>query len=286
MQIHAPIVSMIARGTWCINEYGMDAMFLLEGAHKALLIDTGTGTFDVKALCEKLTSKPLMVACTHGHVDHVGGIGYFDKVYMHEDDFEDARTLDPEMRKFYVRMMNSMSQSLFTVTEDDVKVFDKMPELLPLHDGDVIDLGGRKIVVYETPGHTPGGISFLDVRERIIYTGDACNQNTLLSSADRKKPKSGVDTLLATAKKLKFLEPYYDRDYNGHIGYAADVTCVPMKPTINQDAIDVCTGILDGSIEGEPQDAAFGGNSNYAGKGAFGVRFDPNQIYESEEAYV
>ena len=46
MQIQTPIVTMIAKGTWCINEYGMDAMFLLEGAHKALLIDTGTGTFD------------------------------------------------------------------------------------------------------------------------------------------------------------------------------------------------------------------------------------------------
>ena len=42
MQITTPIVSMIAYKTWCINEYGMDAMFLLEGEEKALLIDTGT----------------------------------------------------------------------------------------------------------------------------------------------------------------------------------------------------------------------------------------------------
>ena len=55
MQIQTPIVTMIAKGTWCINEYGMDAMFLLEGAHKALLIDTGTGTFDVAALVRSIT---------------------------------------------------------------------------------------------------------------------------------------------------------------------------------------------------------------------------------------
>ena len=280
MQITAPIVTMIARRSWCINEYGMDAMFLLEGAHKALLIDTGTGTFDVAALVRQLTDKPLMVACTHGHVDHVGGIGFFDTVYLHEDDFAAARDLSPETRKGYVQIMNSMSGGLFSVTEADVVEFDKVPELKPLKEGDVIDLGGRKIVVYETPGHTPGGLSFLDVRERMIFTGDACNGNTLLSSSDRVKPRSGVDTLLATAKKLKSLEPFYDRNYNGHIGYAAYINCFPMPASINSDAIHVCEGILSGEIKGEPQQAAFGGNSNFAGYGAFGGRFDPAQIYE------
>ncbi len=278
MQITKPIVTMIARGTWCINEYGMDAMFLLEGTERALLIDTGTGTFDLKALCESLTDKPLIVACTHGHPDHIGGNGYFKQVYMHPDDFAAVNAFGPEMRLGYVQMMNSMSGGLFSVTEKDVKFFDQEPELLPLVEGDIIDLGDRKIVVYETPGHTPGGISFLDVRERIIYTGDACNPNTLLSSAGQVKPKSGVSVLLETAKKLKSLEPYYDRNYNGHIGYAADVTCVPMAASVNQDAIDVCTGILDGSIVGEPQQSAFGGDSCFAGKGAFGVRYDPKQI--------
>lgn len=280
MQITAPIVTMIARRSWCINEYGMDTMFLLEGAHKALLIDTGTGTFHVADLVRQLTDKPLMVVCTHGHADHVGGIGFFDRVYLHEADFEAARTLSLETRKGYVRMMNSMSGGLFSVTQEDVVEFDKIPELKPLKEGDIIDLGGRKIVVYETPGHTPGGLSFLDVRERMIFTGDACNSNTLLSSTDRVKPRSGVDTLLATAEKLKSLEPYYDRNYNGHIGYAADLNCAPMLESINDDAIYVCKGILSGEIKGEPQQAAFGGNSSFAGYGAFGVRFDPAQIYE------
>ena len=155
MQIQTPIVTMIAKGTWCINEYGMDAMFLLEGAHKALLIDTGTGTFDVAALVRSITEKPLRVVCTHGHVDHVGGIGFFDEVWLHPDDFEMARTLTREQRQGYVTIMNGMSGGLFSVTEEDVKGFDKLPQLKPLHEGDILDLGGRKVVVYETPGHTP-----------------------------------------------------------------------------------------------------------------------------------
>ena len=71
MGISRPIVSEIAWRTWCIDEFGMDALFLLEGSEKALLIDTGTGLFDIPALVAELTDKPLIVALTHGHVDHI-----------------------------------------------------------------------------------------------------------------------------------------------------------------------------------------------------------------------
>lgn len=282
MQLQTPIVSMIANGTWCINEYGMAAMFLLEGADKALLIDTGIGTFDVKKLCESLTEKELIVACTHGHVDHVGGNGFFNRVYMNEADFQAAETLTVEARRDFFRAVIGMSNGLFAVTENDIKHFSRLPELCPLCEGDVIDLGGRRIVVYETPGHTPGSISFLDVRERILFSGDACNINTLLSFIGIVKPRSGVDTLLATAKKLHSLEPYYDRNYNGHIGYAADLTCVPHRYSVNRDAISLCSDILAGKVVGERQ-SIFGADSYYAVRGAFGVRYDPDQIWERKE---
>lgn len=274
MQITTPIVTMIAKDTWCINEFGMDAMFLMAGEHKALLIDTGTGTFDVKKLVEGLTDKPLMVAATHGHVDHVGGAGYFDTIYLHEKDFEMTNTLSAETRRSYVSSMQGMSGDLFSVTPDDVFVWEKVPELKALYENDIIDLGGRKVVVYETPGHTPGGLSFLDVRERIIFTGDSCNPNTLIWFT----PGATVEILLHTAQKLKSLEPYYDRNYSGHVGYAADVTCKPMCNTINSDAIEVCTGLLDGSIQGEKVDAPFRGDSYFAGKGAFGVCYSLKQL--------
>ena len=37
------------------------------GAERALLIDTGFGVGDLKALCERLTDKPLLVVDTHSH---------------------------------------------------------------------------------------------------------------------------------------------------------------------------------------------------------------------------
>ena len=45
-----PFVAEIAYQTYAINEHGMDALFLLVGTEKALLIDTGTGVVDLPAL--------------------------------------------------------------------------------------------------------------------------------------------------------------------------------------------------------------------------------------------
>lgn len=278
MQITKPGVTMIAKDTWCINEYAMDAMFLLEGKEKALLIDTGTGTFPVKELVESITAKPLIVVCTHGHVDHVGGIGFFDTVYMHPDDFEKARTLTVKTRQDYVAMMNMAYGGLYAVTEADVVAFEKVPEMKPLHEGDVIDLGDRSVVVYETPGHTSGGLSFLDVRERIIFTGDACNLNTLLDP-DAADPKSNIQALLETAKKLRELEVFYDRNYNGHIGVIPAFSCLPMVASVNHDAVEICEGLLNGTIQGEVQEAPFVGKSYFASKGAFGVRYSEKHLH-------
>jgi hydroxyacylglutathione hydrolase len=57
--------------TWIINFMnGSQNMYLLEGREKALLIDTGWGAGNLRALVEKLTSKPVIVTNTHGHLDH------------------------------------------------------------------------------------------------------------------------------------------------------------------------------------------------------------------------
>ena len=67
-------VEKIADGTWRIDEGGLDALYVVEGADRAVLIDTGSGTGDLDALVRSLTEKPYEVYLTHGHVDHAGGI--------------------------------------------------------------------------------------------------------------------------------------------------------------------------------------------------------------------
>ena len=58
------------------------SMFLAEGTDGAVLIDTGCGIGDLKKVVDSLTTKPVKVLLTHGHVDHALGAALFDEIYM------------------------------------------------------------------------------------------------------------------------------------------------------------------------------------------------------------
>ena len=254
MAISHPIVAEIAHGVYCINEFGLDALFLITGSQRALLVDTGTGVFDLPAFLKTLTSLPVDVALTHGHVDHAGGMGCFDRVYLHPADFTAALSVTAEMRRGFAGQILQMSGGIFGITSDDVRTYETQPELLPLKEGDVLDLGGVHVEVYETPGHTPGGLSFLIREERILLTGDACNPNTLLFPFlpdGSLAPHATLEGLEATAQKIQSLSPRYDRNYNGHIGFGGEIAFLPLPETLPQEVADLCRDLIAGKATWE-----------------------------------
>lgn len=279
MTIQNVIIGEIAYKTWCIDEYGMDAMFLLEGEEKSLLIDTGTGVCDLPSVVKSLTNKPLMVVLTHGHVDHAGGIGMFEHVYIHPDDMERASAVTVEERREYTDILMSMSQGIYGISKDSVVLPKKKTTMKPLTEG-VIHLGGRDVKVIETPGHTPGGMSFIDLKERICFSGDACNVNTLMALGSEKecRPKSQISVLLHTAEMLKENQPLFDRHYNGHIGYADMVGIQSQDEHVIDECIALCKGLLDGSLHGEKNTGGFGGNCMVIKGKYMQIQYLPEQV--------
>lgn len=271
MTIKNPLIAEIANKVWCINEFGMDSIFVIEGADRALVIDTGTGVCDLPAVIASITNKPYDLALTHGHTDHAGGIGWFKNIFLHPADFDMAKNVSVKSRQGFAGRLIAMSDGLFDVTLDSVIEFDSTPEMTAIGEGYVFDLGNRHVKVYETPGHTPGGLSFLIEEERIIITGDACNTNTLMF-------KNDINVLLKTARRIDELSPLYDRNYNGHIGFGPVIDFTPMAESLTRDMIDMCEKLLAGNYEYEMAPGDFAGTVAIARCATCRVQFDPAHL--------
>lgn len=173
-----------------------ELMYLVEGTNKAALIDAGTGVGNVSAYVKQLTSKPLTVIITHGHVDHAFGAANFETVYMsHADDSIYRAHSDPDVRKGFLKM----SYKEFDKINDSDFVKPTSPSTFnDLQDETAFDLGGTTLIAYHIGGHTPGHVVVLFKEQKILLTGDGANQFTFLFS----NPSSGVDSYEKILKAL------------------------------------------------------------------------------------
>ena len=212
---------------------GGEQAYLIEGSEKALLIDGLTGVGSLKAFVRELTDLPVTLVLTHGHVDHAGAAFEYGECLVHPADIGQIYDGgDPERRYNFV--MRSRPEGAFCPKPEDV--IPRVPvRTLPVYDGEVFDLGGVQIEVIAVPGHTTGTLVFLDRDRRVVYSGDACNPNTLLGL--------NGSTTIETYKQslLHCMEFYNDFDvlYGGH-GAAAVPKC------IIEEAIELCDEIMTG----------------------------------------
>jgi glyoxylase-like metal-dependent hydrolase (beta-lactamase superfamily II) len=275
------MICEIARNTYAINEYGLSTMYLLVGSKRALLIDTGVGICDLKSEIMKLTDKPIDAALGHGHLDHAGGMFSFDQVYIHPADRNEAVNLDWKALRNYIRYMLLMgSNKIYNVSSRDLRIIKKPPEILDLSDGQIFDLGDRKVEIIETPGHTLGSVVFLDHSERILFSSDACNINYLLMAAS-------VTTALRGFDKIKLREQEFDRNFNGHVGYFGSLNCCAMPGSTLDDCIKICEDILSGTAD--IQSSGVTGifpKTAYVKYGSVKVSFDPKRFLDEGEAPV
>ena len=79
-------IDHIDKDTHIISEYRHweeTHAYLLNGADRSLLIDTGLGICNIFDEVKKLTDKPVTAVATHIHWDHIGGHKYFPDFYAH-----------------------------------------------------------------------------------------------------------------------------------------------------------------------------------------------------------
>lgn len=212
--------------------------YLVEGQHQAALLDTCCGVGNLKEFVESLTQKPIIVLCTHGHLDHAGGTFGFDTVYLSKKDEALANwhtTID--LRQEYVETKvepGTISKDLYVPQRDG--------GYLDFCDGQVFDLGGITLEAIALPGHTQGTICILIRELRCLLLGDGCNIFTCLFMSDStsiEEYKSNLQQLL-----LKH-EDRYDTVWFSHGISTGD------KMIVN-DCIEVCHEIMAGKADNIP----------------------------------
>ena len=256
-------------GVWRIDDYFTASCYLVEGKEKALLIDTGMGEGDLLGLVTSLTRLPVEVAITHPHLDHMHWIDRFSRVYLHKEDIVQLRN-HPES---FPHALSPKAQGL--------------PEMLPLEEGTVLDLGGVTVETRELPGHTPHSVVFLDDVHRCLFTGDAIGsgyivlmicpeQEALQLVKDYRQALEHFLPQLARVRDYAWLGGHgiqengcdlrTQQDYlAGHSQYFN-----PIREEVVRDMMNLCDALLSGEISWEQVQQA---PDHYCSKGCAGMYF-------------
>lgn len=161
----------ILRQSGCTH-YEKPFLYLIVGATRALLVDTGAGESDAAAVVTKLLAaaapgRELVVAHSHGHGDHTAG----DKGFAAAP----GVTLIP------------------ATPEANAKAFGIAQ--WPDSPGS-IDLGNRVVDVLAIPGHQPAHLAYYDRRTAILLTGDHLYPGRLYVNA------KDFQTYLASTRRM------------------------------------------------------------------------------------
>ena len=147
--------------------------YLIEGNDKALLLDSGMGLGKMKAMVEFLTDKPVTLVTSHSHFDHVGDNWRFPETHLLNLPDYVARLGSGDV--FQADAENRVPEALWYDGEPwfDLKTWHTKPcKVVPIEEGHVFDLGGRKLRVIATPGHTKDCIMLADDENKLLFTGD------------------------------------------------------------------------------------------------------------------
>jgi len=87
---------------------------------------------------------------------------------------------------------------------------------------------------------------------------------------------------MKTAEKIASLEPFYDRNYNGHVGYDTIASCRAQGYSVARDLAGLCRDILSGKEKGTVSELVVPGfppfKTFHAVRGTAGVRYTENTI--------
>lgn len=126
------------------------------------------------------------ILCTHGHFDHIAGVKRLKEIYP------EAKIVIGEKDAILTEDSDKNAADYFGAPFNSFK-----PDAL-VKENDYLEIGGKKLRVLATPGHSPGGVCYVCDEEKLLFSGDTLfkltvgrtdlwggNLNELLDSVER-----------------------------------------------------------------------------------------------------
>jgi glyoxylase-like metal-dependent hydrolase (beta-lactamase superfamily II) len=216
--VEAHITPMLESNVWHVR--GRDA---------DLVVDTANGIGALRPAIDDLADgRPVIAVATHGHFDHVGGLAEFDDRRCHEADAAETRV------PFAVRIERDAQpdgvEEMFAYYGFEVP--ERTVEALPLDgfetsawvapgaeptsfvaDGDVIDLGDRRLEVVHVPGHTLGSIALWEADSGLLFSGDTAYVEARLGFDDLDAAEVSLRRLAELP--VRRVHAGHDRSFDG-----------------------------------------------------------------------
>ncbi|WP_293443648.1 MBL fold metallo-hydrolase [Persephonella sp.] len=156
-----------------------------EDTKEVVVVDPGAEGERISRELENYNLRYILA--THGHIDHVGQVGFLKK------------NLDVP---FFMS-----KKDLFLINNDIFPGFAQLVGATPcpepdrfLKEGDIISFGRFNLRVIETPGHTPGSVCFYDQENGFVITGDTLFKGSIgrtdLPGGDMKQMENSLKKLM------------------------------------------------------------------------------------------
>jgi hydroxyacylglutathione hydrolase len=153
-----------------------------------VIIDPGDDQNRIAKTIEHLKIRPKAILLTHGHGDHIAAVEgvknqYDLPLYVGAGDEE---------------LLRNPSANISALVGHPIVAPD--PDVV-LTDEQLITIGSITLRVLATPGHTPGGVCYLDEKENRLFCGDTL----FYSSIGRTDLPGGSTDLLLDSIRTKIL---------------------------------------------------------------------------------
>ncbi len=191
---------MIDIETYVVNAFFVNNHLLIDREAKELgLIDAPGFYPELKALLDD-GYKVKWIALTHGHIDHIAGLREVVDItgapwYIHR---KDLKYVEHAPRDMFASVLN-------------VKEPPENPRFFK--EGDVLKIGDAELTVFETPGHTPGGVSLYSEKYSVVFTGDTLFK---LSVGRTDLPGGDFETLKNSILTKLYVLPDNTVVFSGH----------------------------------------------------------------------